>query len=85
MLFSRQELATNNLTLFTYKSDGRLPDPTATQRFNVNAMAREEARVDRLAQDMVALHEEWAEIDALQASASKVAEKPRVGKRMVVK
>lgn len=48
-------------------------------------MAREEARVDRLAQEMVALHEEWAEIDALQASASNVTGKPRVGKRIVVK
>ena len=63
--------------------DGRVPEITATQRYSLNQASREEERFQRLAQEMVELHEEWAEVDAVQNSASQVYAKPRVGKRIV--
>lgn len=56
---------------------------TDTMRRNANVANREEERFQRLAQDMVTLHEEWAEIDAAQLSASEVAKTPRVGKKVI--
>jgi arginine decarboxylase-like protein len=57
---------------------------TATQKHNQNVALREKERIQTLSEEMIALHEEWAEIDAVQEAASKIAEKPRVGKRIVM-
>lgn len=81
------ELRRASLTLFVVKlrsSDGKLPPQTATQRHNENVAKNLQERVDRLSQEMVTLHEEWAAIDATQNAASKIAAKPRVGKKIVV-
>lgn len=75
---------THHLTHFLIPTDGKLPTMTDTMRRNANVANREEARVQRLAEEMVTLHEEWAEIDAAQISASKVAKAPRVGKKIVI-
>lgn len=52
-------------------------------RRNANVAAREEKRFQKLASEMVTLHEEWAAIDSAQESASEIAKKPRVGKKIV--
>lgn len=56
---------------------------TKTMQRNANAAKREGERFQRLAQEMVTLHEEWSEIDAAQMASSEVAKAPRVGKKIV--
>lgn len=65
--------------------DGKLPELSKSQRYSLNAKSREQARVQHLAEEMVTLHEEWAEIDAAQeVAAKKLTEAPKIGKKTVV-